>query len=101
MMKPRFLTSIALFGCLAVSIPADVSAASSGEFRDALYAGCQNPAAGGKDLCIRGRTLVFEQRNDTARVQYNDCVNGGGGRQECDTKQRKYWKDLKLMFGLY
>lgn len=100
MTKPKFLTFIALFGCLAVSIPADVSAASPNEFRDALFADCKTQIGDSKGYCIRGRAIVFDQRKDTARANYKVCLNGGGSRGECDAKQIKYWKDLKVMFGL-
>ncbi|MDH3703220.1 MAG: hypothetical protein OEU46_18100 [Alphaproteobacteria bacterium] len=104
MIRNVLFASVVAFGATAVLVSADVSAAtadkSSNEFREALYSTCDGISGDDANACMRGRTIVFDQRNAAANGYLQSCLSAGQSRSECDAKQQKYWKDLKEMFGL-
>ena len=104
MIRNVLLASVVAAGALALVAPADLSAAtadeSSSEFRDALFSTCDGQSRDAEYVCMRGRTIVFDRRNADARQYLQGCLNAGQSQAECVAKQRKYWNDLKEMFGL-
>lgn len=104
MIRNGLLASVVAIGAFSLLSPADLSAAtadkSSNEFREALYSTCDGKSRINANSCLRGRTIVFDQRNADASGYLQSCLSAGQSRSECDAKQQKYWKDLKEMFGL-
>jgi len=104
MIRNILLAGAIATGAVALLSPADLSAAtadkSSNEFREALFATCDGRSRDAANSCMRGRTIVFDKRNDDAHGYLQSCLEAGQSRTECDAKQQKYWKDLKKMFGL-
>jgi hypothetical protein len=104
MIRNVLRAGIVAFTAAALLSPTDLSAAaadkSSNEFREALFSTCDGRARDAANKCMRGRTIVFDQRNETAQEYLQGCLDAGQSRSECDAKQQKYWKDLKGMFGL-
>lgn len=100
MIRKLLLASTVATGMIAMLIPADVSAKSSDEFREALISTCNDKPEDAMGRCIQGRKIVFDKRNADANEFLKGCLDSGAAQFECDAKQRKYWKDLKKMFGL-
>ena len=104
MIRNVLLAGVIATGAIALLSPADLSAAtsdkSSNEFREALFSTCDGRSRDAANNCMRGRTIVFDKRNADANGYLQGCLNAGQAQTECDVKQQKYWKDLKIMFGL-
>lgn len=104
MVRSTLFASVIATGAIALLNSAGLSAAtadkSSNEFREALFSTCDGRPKDAENLCMRGRTLVFDRRNADAHEYLQSCLNSDASQTECDAKQQKYWNDLKKMFGL-